>query len=68
MASRTDWPTFFLAIAAGIVIGVASALIGVWAGLPTAYVGPIAGGMVGALVPLIYRLRARPDAGGVRRS
>jgi hypothetical protein len=59
MAAKTDWGSLTFAIVAGITLGLASAFTAVWAGVPTAYVAPLTGAVVGAFIPLIYRLRAK---------
>lgn len=68
MAAKTDWGSLTFAIVAGITLGLASAFGAVWAGVPTAFVAPVTGAIVGAFIPLIYRLRAKAGQDNHRKS
>lgn len=55
--SKIDWGVLASAVLLGLVIGVALGIGGRMAGLPSTWAAPITGATVGAMVPLIYRLR-----------
>ncbi len=56
---KIDWPNFALALACGAAIGASVPLLAAYFGMTNTWVTPIAGGLAGGAVPLIYGLRTR---------
>ncbi|HVS64021.1 MAG TPA: hypothetical protein VMT85_11035 [Thermoanaerobaculia bacterium] len=66
--SKVAWRDLVLVVLGAVVLGVAlgfgAALAARAFGWPTGFVGPLTGGVVGALVSIFYRGLAQRRAGG----
>jgi len=52
------WKHFAVAVLAAVSIGAVAALVGAFAGLSSKLIAPITGGLVAAMIPLIYRMQS----------
>lgn len=68
MGSKVDFGALAVAVLVAVVAGLGVGLgIGLAArhfGLPTGWVGPLTGAIVGGLTPFIYQARAKAGPGG----
>ena len=69
MAAKVSWKDLILVVVGAVVVGMSVGLgVGFLArsqGWPTDFVGPLTGGLVGALVLVFYTRRAKRAGGSI---